>query len=264
MDDDALFTALITMLGLIIGSFLNVVIHRIPKMEEADPDAPFNLLVPSSHCPKCGTPIKLIHNVPIVSYLALRGRCGHCAQKISARYFLVECVSATLSTCIAAEFGPSSMTLALLIFTWMLIPLCVIKLEQGHLPETLAQSLTWTGLILSAMGLTNRPADAILGAILGYGLSWLLAQQAARLRKTALVAHSNILLSAGIGAWIGWHHMPYFITLSIIFWGLSVPLCRGFRKKPIPLDLLQGIAGWVTLFRGELLLENLRGFANFP
>ena len=189
--DPYLLTALVTILGLLIGSFLNVVIYRLPIMmqreweqecrafleiESQEIDEPFNLSVPLSRCPFCNTPIKPYQNIPVLSYLLLKGHCAACAHPIAIRYPLVEALTALLSAVVAWHFGDSPQTVFALLLTWVLIGLSFIDLDHQLLPDTMVLPMVWVGLFLSVLGVYTDSFSSIIGAIAGYMTLWLVYQ----------------------------------------------------------------------------------------
>ena len=184
--EPALFTGLVFLFSLLVGSFLNVVIHRLPKMMEVEwhaqcaelrgeplPDAPrYNLMLPRSACPQCGHPITALENIPLLSWLWLRGRCSACSAPISARYPLVELLTAVLSAAVAWKWGASMQTLGALLLVWTLIALAFIDLDTTLLPDSLTLPLVWLGLLFNLGGHFASLPDAVIGAMAGYGVLW--------------------------------------------------------------------------------------------
>lgn len=213
-----------------MGSFLNVVIHRLPKMMEAQWRAEcaelngtplearpaYNLVKPDSACPACGTPIRAWQNVPIVSWLALRGKCAACKAPISARYPAVEALTGVLSVAIAWRFGFSAAMIAGLAFTWALVALTFIDLDTQLLPDDITLPLTWFGLLLNAFGagLFVDLRSAVLGAIAGYMLLWSVYWAFRLIAKKEGMGFGDFKLLAAIGAWTGWQVLPVVIVVS--------------------------------------------------
>ena len=260
------------MLGLIIGSFLNVVILRLPKMLQADwdwacrahlhPDAAetgtttrFNLVTPVSHCPACGYRIRPWENIPLLSWLLLRGRCSHCATAISARYPLVEALTGLLSALAVWHFGPSAQALAALILIWSLISLGFIDLDHQLLPDDITLPLLWLGLLIAIEGLFIPLQDAVLGAVAGYGAFWLVFHTFRLLTGKEGLGHGDFKLFAALGAWMGWQALPMIALLaSVAGLILAVPaLCTGRIRTdtPIPFGPFLAMGGWITLMWGE-------------
>lgn len=217
----SLFLASIAWLGLVAGSFLNVVIHRVPVMLEREWNAKqddtlpaFNLWIPRSRCPHCGHHIRAIENIPVISYLLLRGRCSSCTAKISARYPLVEAGTALLSVVIAYQLGPTSQTVGMLVVAWWLIALAGIDHDTEMLPDMLTLPLLWLGLAFNLCDMFVPLKSAVIGAIAGYGLLWALfwAMKLATGRET--LGHGDFKLVAALGAWFGWQILPGILMLA--------------------------------------------------
>lgn len=261
----------IGLLGLIIGSFLNVVIHRLPIMMEKDwraqcleflgrqeetPDEkPLTLSQPRSRCPNCGHQIKATENIPILSYLLLRGRCSECSEPISIRYPLVELTTCLLSVMVAWRFGASIQTAAALLLTWALIALSMIDFDHKLLPDSITLPFLWLGLFLSLFGAFTDPQSAIIGAIAGYLSLWSVFQLFKLLTGKEGMGFGDFKLLALFGAWLGWQFLPQIIMLSSIVGaiiGILLILLRGRdRNIPIPFGPYLAIAGWISLIWGE-------------
>lgn len=226
----ALLISFVTVIGLISGSFLNVVIHRLPVMlkqewlrqcaelrgEQSEVLPVFNLVVPRSGCPQCGYKISAWENIPIISYLFLRGRCANCHAYISLYYPLVEALTAILSGFTAWHFGFGGMLIAALIFVWAMIALTFIDLNTQLLPDSITQPLLWTGLILN---LHNGFADiysAVMGAIAGYLILWSVYWLFRLITGKEGMGYGDFKLLAAIGAWLGWQLLPLVILFSSI------------------------------------------------
>jgi len=266
------FTLLIStfVLGLLVGSFLNVVIARLPVMleirwrsdcqeflriaHEPRPGAAFNLVVPRSRCPQCGHQITALENVPILSYLVLRGRCSECGTRISVQYPLVEAVTGMLSVVVAWQFGFSWLTAAALVFTWSLIALTVIDLHRQLLPDTIVFPLLWLGLLLSPLGLFSDPVSSIFGAACGYLALWSVYWAFKLLTGKEGMGYGDFKLLAAIGAWIGWQSLPLAILISSAT-GASIGLMlmasgRHTRGAPIPFGPFLAVGGLCSLLWG--------------
>lgn len=269
------FLVLIGLLGLIVGSFLNVVIHRVPIMmkeecrqectailgiEDKHTTKPkLNLAFPRSHCPQCNATIPAWANIPILSYFLLRGRCFFCKHPISLRYPFVELLSCILAIFIAYWFGPTMKMALVLILTWSCIALSFIDLENLVLPDTITLSLLWFGLLISLFGFFTKPAQAIIGAIAGYVSLWIIAWLFMRIRKIEGMGHGDFKLFAMFGAWLGWPMLP-FIALAASLMGSLVGIClilfKGHsREQPIPFGPFIIIAGWLAIFWGHDILN---------
>ena len=285
-----LWMAVVFIFSLLVGSFLNVVIHRVPIMLDRawragaqeileqkplstaqikDPAAPFNLLVPRSRCPKCGTLITAAQNVPVISYLLLRGRCSQCQARISARYPIVELVTAAASAVVAWKFGFSGQAVAALVFTWMLVSLSLIDFDHQLLPDTMTLPLLWMGLLLSltASGTGHSPEhsipvdprSSILGAAFGYLSLWSVYQLFKLLTGKEGMGYGDFKLLAALGAWMGWQMLLPIILLSAFTGavvGIALIVIRGRdRNIPIPFGPYLAAAGWIALLWGPELVD---------
>lgn len=266
-------------LGLLVGSFLNVVIYRLPLMmmtgwrnecrvflaEEAGEEVKeeeqevFNLSLPRSHCPECKTMVKAWQNIPIISYVILRGRCDHCSTHISLRYPIIELISGLLSLFIAAHFGYSIELGLVLIFTWALIALTMIDADHGLLPDDIVLPLIWLGILSNTQGMFTSPIDAIYGAAAGYLSLWSVNWAYKLVRKQDGFGAGDFKLLAALGAWMGWELLPVIIFLSAITGsviGLSGILFYGKDKNlKIPFGPYLAIAGWIAFFWGENIIS---------
>jgi leader peptidase (prepilin peptidase)/N-methyltransferase len=256
--------------GLVIGSFLNVVIHRLPVMlqrnwarecnelmghEVTAPQAAFTLLVPASSCPHCGHRIRAIENIPLLSYLFLQGRCAGCHAHISLRYPLVEAVSAILSVIVVLHFGYSMQSAAALLFTWALIPLFLIDFDHQILPDSITLPLLWAGLLLSLSGTFTDSATSITGAAAGYLSLWTIYQLFRLVTGKEGMGYGDFKLLGAIGAWTGWQLLPVVILLSSVvgaILGIGLILFRGRdHDLPMPFGPFLAAAGWLTLLWGH-------------
>jgi leader peptidase (prepilin peptidase)/N-methyltransferase len=257
-------------LGLIVGSFLNVVIHRLPIMMErewrqqceelagkqASPHQAYNLVYPRSGCPHCGHRIRTWENIPVISYLLLKGRCSGCKTRISLQYPLVELLSGVLSLWAIARFGPTPAGLSALLLTWALIALSVIDIRHTLLPDDITLPFLWLGLLLSIGGLhATAPAEAILGAALGYGSLYVVFQVFKWITGKEGMGFGDLKLFALFGAWLGWQALPGIILMSSLVGaiaGLALILCAGRdRQLPIPFGPFLSVAGWLYLMYGK-------------
>lgn len=216
------------LLGLCVGSFLNVVIHRLPLMMEAQwradcaeldgreppPAEPLNLFKPDSRCPSCGTAIRAIHNVPVASWLALRGRCAACRAPISARYPAVELLTGALSVLLAWRFGFSAQLAAALALAWALVALTFIDLDTQLLPDDITLPLLWLGLLVNLGGTFVDLRSAVLGAVGGYLLLWSVYWAFRLLAKKEGMGYGDFKLLAALGAWTGWQVLPLVILVA--------------------------------------------------
>ncbi len=273
----SLFSTLI--LGLLVGSFLNVVIHRLPKMMEQDwadqcrdfladnkdntqtlmqdnaERAPFNLVVPRSRCPHCGHQIRAWENIPVVSYLFLRAKCSACTAKISLRYPTVEIVTGVLSVAVIYVIGVNSAGLAALIFTWSLIVLTMIDFDTYLLPDDITLPLLWLGLIANSFNLFTDLPSALWGAIAGYLSLWAVYKLFKLVTGKEGMGYGDFKLLAALGAWMGWQMLPQIILLSSLVGaviGLTLIVVRGRDKNiPIPFGPYLAIAGWIAFVWGD-------------
>ena len=264
----------IVILGLSIGSFLNVVIYRLPIMLQRDWERdcsehlkqtlptkhnPFNLIAPRSHCPKCGTQISWWQNIPVISYILLRGKCCYCKNTINWRYPIVELLSCLSGIIIFLYFGISIQTLSLLILTWMLIAATFIDIDHLILPDNITLPLIWTGLLLNIINIFTTPENAIIGAICGYVSLWLIAYVFKLIRKIDGMGHGDFKLLAVFGAWLGWQMLPLILFMASLI-GCIVGLFLVFIKKesftkPIPFGPYLIVAGWLAFFWGQNILN---------
>lgn len=259
--------------GLVIGSFLNVLILRLPRIMEAQwhrdcaelTDQPpgsaqaehLTLSAPPSRCPHCGHRIRAYENIPIVSYLLLRGRCSACAEPIGLRYPLIEALTALLSVAVVWQFGWSLEAAAALVLTWGLIALAVIDLDTQLLPDSLVLPLLWLGLLLSLAAAFTDSRSAILGAVCGYLSLWSIFHLFRLLTGKEGMGYGDFKLFALFGAWLGWAHLPQIILLSAVAGaviGLILIVARGHdRQVPIPFGPYLAIAGWISLMWGDAI-----------
>ncbi|MDH3870859.1 MAG: A24 family peptidase [Gammaproteobacteria bacterium] len=272
----AAYGTVIALLGLLIGSFLNVVIYRLPiimertwsqqcrellEIEPADAgrERPFNLVWPASSCPKCGHRIRAIENVPVVSYLFLRGRCAACSTRIPARYPLIELTTAIASVVTALHFGFSLQAAAALGFTWAIIPLCVIDYDRQLLPDNITLPLLWAGLALSLWGVFVDSQASIIGALAGYLSLWGIYHLFKLATGKEGMGYGDFKLLAAIGAWVGWQALPVVILFSSIVGaatGILLILLKGReRSQPIPFGPFLACAGWITLLWGQDIIR---------
>ncbi len=275
------FIALITVLGLVVGSFLNVVIHRIPNMMQkgwrkdccellemdapSDADETYNLLKPDSHCPNCKTPIKAWQNIPIISYLMLRGKCHQCAQSISARYPIVELVTGILSGYLAYSYGYSEQTLTALLLTWALISLTMIDVDHQLLPDNITLPLLWLGILVNSQGVFTDLSSAVFGAMAGYLVLWSVFWLFKIITGKEGMGYGDFKLLAALGAWMGWQALPLIIILSSLVGaviGIAGILIQGRDKNiPIPFGPYLAIAGWIALLWGDQITQQYLQFA---
>jgi leader peptidase (prepilin peptidase)/N-methyltransferase len=276
------FAGSVFVIGLVVGSFLNVVIYRVPIMLEREwrtqaeevlaapaaapePQAPFNLSSPGSACPSCKAPIKAWQNIPVISWLALRGRCAACAARISIRYPLVELSTGLLSVWVAWHFGFGAPGLCALLVTWTLIALTGIDVDHQLLPDSLTLALLWAGLVAAVLvgptagvALPVSPQDAIIGAGAGYLSLWLVYHLFKLVTGKEGMGYGDFKLFAALGAWLGWKVLPLIIMLSAAtgaVLGILMIMLRGRdRAAPMPFGPYLAAAGWLAMMYGDALV----------
>jgi len=271
----AVFPWAALVLGLCVGSFLNVVIHRLPKMLERGwraecaeltgqplpPEDAYSLVVPRSGCPKCGYRIRAWQNVPVVSWLVLRGRCAGCGTKIGLKYPLVELLAGIGAAYAAWRFGASAAALGATLFVWFTIALAFIDQETGLLPDDLTLPLVWLGLLVNLYGAFVPLADAVIGAVSGYLALWLIYQGYKLLTGKEGMGYGDFKMNAAVGAFLGWKILPLVILLSslvgLVFGALQMFAARGrwdagFRFHFGPYLAMAGI---VAMFWGEPIVR---------
>ncbi|MFI8691156.1 prepilin peptidase [Stutzerimonas kunmingensis] len=270
------------LLGLLIGSFLNVVIYRLPIMMQREwraqaleylecPPEPvrerFNLLLPSSRCPHCDHQIRSWENIPLVSWLALRGKCSSCRAPISSRYPLVELACGLLSGYVAWHFGFTWQAGAMLVLTWGLVAMSMIDIDHQLLPDSLVLPLLWLGLILNSFGLFVSLESALWGAVAGYLSLWSVYWLFKLVTGKEGMGYGDFKLLAMLGAWGGWQVLPLTILLSSVVGAvLGTILLRVQRAEsstPIPFGPYLAIAGWIALLWGDWITESYLQFARF-
>jgi leader peptidase (prepilin peptidase)/N-methyltransferase len=283
-----LFAGSVFVLGLVIGSFLNVVIYRLPiilqhewraQAAELLPDADsqtmvsetaearFTLSVPRSACPACKVPITAWQNIPIISWLFLRGRCAACKTRISARYPLVEFMTAALSATVAWHFGFGPNAACAILVTWALIALTGIDIDHQLLPDNITLPLMWAGLAaavvigpMSREALPVSPRDAIIGAMAGYLSLWLVFHAFRLATGKEGMGYGDFKLFAALGAWLGWKMLPLIILLAAgtgAVLGISMILLRGRdRAAPMPFGPYLAMAGWLAIMYGDSLMDS--------
>ena len=262
-------------LGLLIGSFLNVVILRYPimmyrewkkeceGMDDALPDhpaikdlsKPFNLVTPASHCPKCNTSVKAWQNIPIVSFLLLRGRCSQCKTSIGIRYPLVELVTAVMTAVLIVKFDWGWQLVAMVAFTWLLIAMSVIDIDHQILPDPMTLGLLWLGLLVNSQGLFTDLESAVYGAALGYGVLWAFFWIFKLATGKDGMGYGDFKLLAALGAWLGFQSLLTIIILSSVVGavvGIAGILILGRdRQLPIPFGPYLAMAGWIAALWGD-------------
>ncbi|MFO1429254.1 MAG: A24 family peptidase [Candidatus Competibacteraceae bacterium] len=268
-----LFALVAGLFGLIVGSFLNVLIYRLPIMEErkwrsecaellAQPlpaEAAFNLWWPRSQCPHCHHPIGVLENIPVLSYLRLRGRCRHCQGRIALHYPLVELLSGVLAALTAWHFGYSWQAPAALVLTWGLLALSVIDLQRHWLLDAITLPLLWLGIGLALFDLFTDLRSSVLGAIAGYLSLWAVYWVFRLLTGKEGMGQGDFKLLALLGAWLGWQYLPAIIIASAgvgALLGIALMVGRGWdRNVPLPYGPFLAAAGWLTLLWGASFNE---------
>ncbi|MDX1594970.1 MAG: A24 family peptidase [Gammaproteobacteria bacterium] len=263
--------------GLVTGSFLNVVIHRLPRMMERDwrrecrelagetapadggDEARFDLVQPASHCPRCGHGIAAHDNIPLLSYVWLGGRCRHCRAPISLRYPAIELLTAVLTVVVAWRFGVTWQAAAAIPLTWALIALSFIDLDHKLLPDLITLPLIWAGLVVNLGGLYTDLPSAVVGAVAGYLSLWLVYHLFRLLTGKRGMGYGDFKLLAAFGAWLGWQLLPVVVLLSSLVGavtGLGMMLLAGHRRgTPIPFGPFLAAAGWTALLWGDSLVR---------
>lgn len=269
-------------LGLLVGSFLNVLIYRLPIMMERDwqaqsremlklPAEPeeetFNLILPHSRCPHCAHQIRPWENVPVVSYLLLGGKCSSCKAPISKRYPLVELACGLLSGYVAWHFGFGWAAGAMLVLTWGLLAMSLIDADHQLLPDSLVLPLLWTGLIVNSFGLFTTLSDALWGAVAGYLALWSVFWLFKLVTGKEGMGYGDFKLLAMLGAWGGWQILPLTILFSSLVGavlGLIMLRLRNVETStPIPFGPYLAIAGWIALLWGGQITDSYLQFAGF-
>ena len=265
--------------GLIIGSFINVVILRFPEQlknswrresedflgltnalaeESAEPEEVLSLSAPASRCPSCGVPIKPWHNIPLVSYVLLRGKCKACSTPISIQYPLVELVSALATAFIVFQFGQSLMAAYCLMFTWVLIALTGIDFREQLLPDQITLPLLWLGLFANLNGTFVPLNEAVVGALAGYLSLWSVFWLFKLITGKEGMGYGDFKLLAALGAWMGWQMLPLIIILSTFVGALVgvAGLLMNTRERQVPMAFgpFLAMAGWIALIWGDKIL----------
>ena len=275
--EPALLVGLVFLFSLLVGSFLNVVIHRLPRMMEAEwhaqcaelsgeapvASAPYNLAVPRSACPQCGHQISALENIPVLSWLWLRGRCSACSTPISARYPLVELLTALLSAAAAWKWGVSLQTVGALLLIWTLIALAFIDFDTTLLPDSLTLPLLWLGLLFNLGGHFATLPSAVIGAMAGYLVLWSVYWLFKLATGKEGMGFGDFKLLAAIGAWLGWEMLPVTLLLSSVVGaaiGIAmILLVKHDRRVPIPFGPYLAGGGLVALFFGADLTQAYLG-----
>ncbi len=269
-----LFYSLVIVCGLAVGSFLNVVIYRLPKMMFADwreqccellelepqdksETDRFSLSSPASSCPACGHKIRVYENIPVLSYLFLKGRCSACKTTISLRYPVIELLTGVLTFVVAHKFGVSIQTLLALLLTWSLISLTLIDYDHQILPDNITLPFLWLGIIANMFGFFTDIYSSLFGAIFGYLSFWSVYILFKLVTGKEGMGHGDFKLMAMLGAWLGWQQLPVIIILSSVVGaivGIGMMLIKSLdRSTPIPFGPYISVAGWIALIWGPVI-----------
>jgi len=268
-----LFSALL--LGMIVGSFLNVVVYRLPKMLLRDwqsqarevlglpteaPQATFNLMLPRSRCPHCGHAIRAWENIPVFSYLFLHGKCSNCKAGISLRYPLVELSAGLMSALVVWHFGLTPQAASMLLLSWGLLAMSLIDADHQLLPDVLVLPLLWLGLLINSQGLFVPLPDALCGAVLGYLSLWSIYWLFKLITGKEGMGYGDFKLLAMLGAWGGWQVLPITVLLSSLTGAILGSIWLRFRGKDsnttLPFGPYLALAGWIALLFGEQISAN--------
>lgn len=274
LSSQTLFSALAGVIGLLVGSFLNVVIYRLPIMMQrawrkecaeylqlsqepgdANEEEVFNLVLPLSRCPGCRTAIKPYQNIPVISYVFLKGKCASCSNPISFRYPVIEAFTAVTSVMVAWHFGYTVQAAFALLLTWSLIAMSFIDIDHYLLPDSISLPLLWLGLFLSLFGIFTDTHSSIIGAIAGYMVLWSVFHLFKLATGKEGMGYGDFKLLALFGAWLGWQYLPVIVLLSslvgaIIGIGMIIFVKRD-RNIPIPFGPYLAAAGWIALLWGH-------------
>ncbi len=269
------YLSLVALFSLMIGSFLNVVIYRIPKMlnrewrcqcaeflecdnpKQAEDDKPFNLCTPASTCPHCGTKITIRDNIPVLSYLLLRGRCRACKAGISPRYPLVELLTMGLALSSCLVFGLTAQMGFALILGYVLIALTFIDIDTQLLPDNITLPLMWLGIVINYFGVYTSLQSAVMGAVAGYMSLWTVMMLFKLVTGKDGMGHGDFKLFAAIGAWCGWQMLPLTIMLASLLGAILGTIILRRQKQsnatPIPFGPYLALAGWIALHFGHII-----------
>lgn len=278
-DNPSVFISAVLLLGLVVGSFLNVVIYRLPVMlqrtwrqqceelagKTVPAEQPYNLLLPRSQCPACGHLISAAENIPLVSFALLKGKCRACGARISWRYPAVELVTGVLSAVVAWRFGFSLTAAGALLLTWALIALTFVDYDHQLLPDDITLPLIWLGLAFNLGGVYVPIASAVVGAMVGYLSLWLVFQMFKLATGKEGMGYGDFKLFAVFGAWLGWQQLPLIILLSSFVGAIvglgGILLLGRDRSRPIPFGPFLCVAGWIALLWGDAITHAYLQFA---
>ncbi|MEZ5555872.1 A24 family peptidase [Haliea sp.] len=270
------------LLGLVVGSFLNVVVYRLPLMMQAQwrreccellaqpvaEAAPLSLAAPNSHCPHCKAPVRPWQNIPVISYLLLRGRCAGCRARISPRYPVVEAATGLVTLWLGVHYGPGWQLAGAVLLTWALITLTLIDFDTQLLPDDITLPLLWLGLAFNLSGTFVPITDAVLGAIAGYGILWSVYWLFKLATGKEGMGYGDFKLLAALGAWLGWQALPLVVLLSSLVGAmvgiLLIVIARRGRDIPMPFGPYLAAAGWLALIWGEPILQAWLGANGLP
>jgi len=273
-----LLPAVLLVLGLMVGSFLNVVIYRLPLMMESrwrrdccellevaqeKTEAPLNLATPNSHCPHCKAAIKPWQNIPVVSYLLLGGKCDNCGTSISVRYPVIELVTGLMTLALGFYFEASAALLGVMLLTWALIALTMIDVDHQLLPDDITLPLMWLGLLFNVGNTYVSLQDAVIGAMAGYLILWSIYWLFKLLTGKEGMGYGDFKLLAALGAWLGWQALPVIILLSSLvgaICGIALMVIKRRGKEiPIPFGPYLAMAGWIALLWGDSIMAAYLG-----
>jgi len=267
---------LIIIIGLVVGSFISMLVYRIPVIlfrewrkdcqlflaehpAEKDTKKPMNLALPSSHCPHCEQALKWYHNIPIVGYLIQGGRCTHCHKKIPLRYPIIELLATITPIFCYAQFGFTTSFYLTTFLSWIMILQSYIDIEHQIIPDQITLPILWLGLFINTFNVFTDINSAIFGAIAGYLSLWIFAKLFFLITKKEGMGHGDFKLLAMLGAWLGWQVLPLIILMSSLIGaitGIAILLIKKQDKNtPIPFGPFLALAGWITLIYGQPIIQ---------
>ena len=279
------FYTVLGVIGLLVGSFLNVVIQRLPKMMEIEwrqecakfmeitqsngtKTEKFNLVVPRSRCPHCNHKITALENIPVLSYLVLRGKCSECRKPISIRYPLIETTSAVIAVYLGIHFGFGLQVVAAILLSWALLVLSVIDFDHQLLPDDITITFLWIGLFLNMFGIFTDIYSSLIGAMAGYGILWSVYMLFKLVTGKEGMGYGDFKLLAMLGAWLGWRQLPEIIILSSLCGaviGIGLMVFRKHDKSvPLPFGPFLAIAGWISMIWGTEISRAYSQWALHP